>query len=291
MGFFGDLFGGQQKKAGKQAQQQALQQTQQVGQQGGQVAKESAQMGRGYDVGTQQSMGANAAEMMQKAQGAASGLAEQQGRTAATQGSRAALQAARTSGVNPGQAALAGAQQAGDLYTGAYGGGLERGMERYGKNVEQFAGQGAEMAGRRMGGLGLQGQMAGQAAGQGGQMYEQGKQKGQALMQGIGKVAGAVGGMLSDERAKDIQGKPDIAAILEKIDPVRFAYKAEPGVERVGVTAQDVEASPLKAAVIQTPAGKALDTDALAGSNLAMLVELGKRLTSLERRLKGKANG
>lgn len=140
------------------------------------------------------------------------------------------------------------------------------------------------MANRQLQGANLQGQL-------GGQIYGQGKAQGQATLQGIGNIAGAVGGMLSDERAKDLKGGMNLDAILAKIDPVRFSYKAEPGVERVGVTAQDVEASPLKAAVVETPAGKALDTDALAGSNLAMLVELGKRLSALEGRLRGKQNG
>lgn len=269
-----DFTGKTQKKAGEAAQGAALQTA-------GNVAAGGAKYGQQYDAGTAQSMGANAGEMMQKAQGAASGLAEQQGQTAATQGSRAALQAARTAGVNPGQAALAGAQKAGDVYTGAYQGGLERGMDRYGQNTAQFGQQGSEMANRQLQGAGLQAQI-------GSQKYGQGQQKGQAIMQGIGSIAGSVGGLLSDERAKDIEGPVSLDAILAKIDPVRFAYKAEPGVERVGVTAQDVEESPLKASVIETPAGKALDTDSLAGSNLAMLVELGKRLGALEARLGGR---
>jgi hypothetical protein len=262
------------KKQGQQAQKAAMAT-------GADVARRAGQLGTGYDTGAQASMGANAGEYMQRANQAAQAQAAQAGQAAATQGSRSALQAARTAGVNPGQAALAGAQQAGDIYGRTYQGGLESGRQQYQQGTQQFAQQGAEMAGRQLQGAQLQGQ-------QGKDIYEQGRAKGQATLKGIGNIAGAVGGMLSDERAKDIKGGGSLDAILAKIDPVRFSYKAEPGVERVGVTAQDVEASPLKAAVMETPAGKALDTDALAGSNLAMLVELGKRLSALEGRLRGK---
>lgn len=281
MGFFDKawegLSGQGAKKQGKQAQANALQSADLM-------EKAARQYGQQYDTGAQASMGANAGEYMQRANQAAQAQAGQAGQAAATQGSRAALQAARTAGVNPGQAALAGAQQAGDIYGRTYQGGLESGRQQYQQGTQQFAQQGAEMAGRQL-------QSAGLMSGIGSQVYGQGKAQGQATLGALGNIAGAVGGMLSDERAKDVKGGADLDAILAKIDPVRFSYKAEPGVDRVGVTAQDVEASPLKAAVVETPQGKALDTDALAGSNLAMLVALGKRLTALESRLRGKANG
>ena len=251
----------------------------------GDIAKRAGELGTGYDTGAQASMGANAGEYMQRANQAAQAQAAQAGQAAATQGSRSALQAARTAGVNPGQAALAGAQQAGDIYGRTYQGGLESGRQQYQQGTAQFGQQGAEMANRQLQGTALQGQL-------GSAVHGIGKAQGQATLQGIGNIAGAVGGMLSDERAKDLKGGVSLDAILAKIDPVRFSYKAEPGVERVGVTAQDVEASPLKAAVIESPEGvKSLDTDALAGSNLAMLVELGKRLSALEGRLRGGKNG
>lgn len=240
--WWGDVSGRDQRKKGEQQMQQAAQTT-------GNIANVSE------------------AQQMQNAQQAATGLAEQQGQTAAKQGSRAALQAARTSGLNAGQAALTSGQQAGDIYSGAYQGGLNAGMDRYGQATD-----------RRIGAAGQQAQI-GQADAAAGQA------RNQQLWGTVGNVAGAAAGMLSDENAKDIKGKPDIAAILNKIDPIRFTYKKDPEkVEHVGVTAQNLEQTPLAGAVKETPDGKKLDTGQLTGANTAMLADLHKRIAVLEAR-------
>jgi len=246
------------------------------------VAQQGLEQGQRYDTGAAQSMGANAAEYMQKANEAAQAQAAQAGQAAATQGSRAALQAARTAGVNPGQAALAGSQQAGDIYGRTFQQGLESGRQQYGQATQQFAGQGAEMANRALGGAGLQ-------AGVGTQMYGQAAQKGQALGKGIAGALGGVASLFSDEELKeDIRPASDLDATVKALRPVRFRYKPEvpaPEGEQLGVVAQDVEKSPLAGAVVETPEGKALDTAQLTGSNTALIVELGARIRDLEKEL------
>lgn len=66
---------------------------------------------------------------------AGQGLGEQMGRTAATQGTQAATQAARTQGINKGQAALLGSQQAGNLFTQGQNQGQQLGMGAYGQGA------------------------------------------------------------------------------------------------------------------------------------------------------------
>jgi len=207
-------------------------------------------------------------QQMQNAQAAATPLAEQQGQTAAKQGSRAALQAARTSGLNAGQAALTSGQKAGDLYTGAYQGGLESGLNRYG----QATGQRLAAAGQQ-GAIGQAQQGAGQAQGQG-------------LWSGIKDVAGLAGGLISDEKAKEnIEPAPDMLdSILRKVRPKTFDYKegaGEPG-PQVGVVAQDLEKTPLAPVVEETPAGKVINTSKLSTAALDLILELGQRVKELE---------
>jgi hypothetical protein len=209
------------------------------------------------------------ADQMKAAQAASSGLAEQQGQTAAKQGTRAALQAARTSGLNPGQAALTSGQQAGDLYTGAYQGGLNAGMDRYGNATD-----------RRLTAAGQQGAL-GQAQQQAGQA------QGQALWSGIGQAAGAAGTLLSDKEAKqNIEPAPDMLdSILRKVRPKTFEYRegeGEPG-PQVGVVAQDLEQTPLASVVEETPAGKAINTSKLSTAALDLILELGQRVKELEK--------
>ena len=207
-------------------------------------------------------------QQMQNAQATAAPLAEQQGQTAATQGSRAALQAARTSGLNAGQAALTSGQQAGNLYTGAYQGGLESGLNRYG-----------QATGNRLAAAGAQGAI-GQAQQQGGQA------QGQGLCGGVKDVVGGIGGLISDENAKkNIEPAPDMLdSILRKVRPKTFEYKegaGEPGAQ-VGVVAQDLEETPLAPVVEETPAGKAINTSKLSTAALDLILELGQRVKELE---------
>jgi len=214
MGFFSSigeaLFGTETKKQGRELAASAAKGTTAVGTQAKAMGAEAAKMGAGYDVGTQQSMGKNAADYMQKANVAAQGQAEQSARTAATQGTQAALQAARSSGLSKGQAALASGQQAGNIYTGAYQQGLESGRNQYQGATQQFAGQGAQMAGRAQNALNTQ---LGAATGQaniGQQQIANANQTASNTWGTIGTIAGAAATM-SDERAKD-----DVEEVGEK---------------------------------------------------------------------------
>lgn len=212
--------------------------------------------------------GKSEAQQLQDAQKAAAPLAEQQAQTAATQGSKASLQAARTSGLNAGQAALSSGQQAGDIYSGAYGGALNAGMDRYQGATAQRA-----AAAQGQAGIGQAQQAAGQA-------------QGQALWGGVKDVAGAVGGLISDERLKEnVEPAPEmIDAILAKLQGKTFDYKPEvgdPG-RQIGVMAQDLEKTPLAPVVQDTPAGKAIDTRKLSTAALDLILELGQRVKELE---------
>lgn len=289
MGFFSNMFGGEDKKAGRRELRGASQTA-------SGVASQAQPYGAAYDAGTAASMGANAGDYMRKAQESARGLAEEQGRVAATQGTRAATQAARTAGLNKGQAALAGTQRAGDLYTGAQQAGLQSGIGNYMTGTGQMAGQGAEMAGRQLGAAQIR-------AGIGGQQLQAGQQQGAATLGAMGDVVGAGIGLLKPKASGGVVTKPTailagedgpevilpltkpntLDAILRKLKPGEGA----PG-EQIGLTARNVEQTPLAGAVVETPAGKALDTNQLSASALALIVKLNDKINELEGRVGGK---
>jgi len=143
-------------------------------------------------------------------------LGEQMGRTAATQGTQMATQAARTQGVNKGQAALLGSQQAGSAFTRGQQQGQELGMGAYGQGAgAQLGAVNAETgAASTLGGIG-----AGQAGAGLGLMNvgqnqaEFGRQQGQDFMGGIGKLAGGIAAFLGDGA---IVTEPTAAVVGEK---------------------------------------------------------------------------
>jgi hypothetical protein len=66
---------------------------------------------------------------------------------------------------------------------------------------------------------------------------------------------------------------------------VRFKYKPEAGEgtgEQVGVTAQDIEKTPMKENVIDTPDGKMVDTRKQEMSNLDLIVQLAAKVKELQ---------
>ena len=256
MGMFGNLFGQRDKRQGRQQMQQA-------GGIASGVAGEAAPLGRQYDTGAAQSMGANAGEYMRNAAASAG----EQATTAATGATQAATRAARTGGLNKGQAALTGGQQAGDVFRGAQ----QAGVQNYMAGTGQIAGQGAEMAGRQLGAAQIK-------AGIGGQQMQAGQQQQQGT---LGAIGGALG-FLSDENAKEnIRPAPDLRAMLEKVKPVAFDYK-DGEADKVGVIAQDLEKGPLEGAVVDTPEGKVIDGAQLTGANTAMIKSLYDRVRALE---------
>ena len=195
-------------------------------------------------------------------------LGQQMGQTAAAGGTQAATQAARTAGVNKGQAAILGGQQAGRSFTEGQTAGQGLGMGAYGQGAANQLG-----AANAQGNLGTN-QMQGSIA-----------QTGQGN-QATGGLLNMIGGLFSDENMKEgVKEGPDIEQILSKIDPIRFKYKKEAGegsAEQIGVTAQDIEKTPMKGNVIDTPKGKMVDTRKQEMSNLNLIVQLASRIKELE---------
>ena len=177
--------------------------------------------------------------------------------------------------MNKGQAAMLGGQASGQAYTQGQQAGQGLGMGAYGQG-----------ANTQLGAVGTQGSI-GSAQGQLGtnQMNASTNQSAQGN-QATGGLLSAVGGLFSDEKMKeDVKKAPDIESILAKIDPVRFKYKKEAGEgsgEQIGVTAQDIEKTPMKENVVDTPKGKMVDTRKQEMSNLNLIVQLASRIKELE---------
>lgn len=249
MGFLEDagefLFGTETKKKA-QANQDAVQN------EAARQQAEAAAMGRQYDQGAAQSMGANAADYMRKASESARGMASENAGIAAKQGAREQIKAMRTAGMGGAAAAARAGQQAGRNYAGTYQQGVQSGVGQYMQGANQFANQGAEMAGRGL-------QQGTQRLNVAGQQQEQAQQTAQNTMN-VGQQALAAGLALSDEREKTGVQSVDndrISRILAKIDPVRYKYKDESNGtgEQVGITAQNLEQAGLGGAVEEAPDG------------------------------------
>lgn len=255
------------------------------------------------EAGVSASMGANVGEYMQRMREAAAADAEAAGQIAATQGSRAALQAARTGGVPMGQAALAGGRQAGDIYSGVYTGALQQGKQAYQQGTQQFMDRASQAAAQRQaaagtqmgaggvaqGGIGLGLQAAGQAQGL---SQAQAAGTSQMVSAGMQALPGIIAAF-SDERLKtDVTEGPDVSEVADAIEPRGFRYNWDvPGTERVGAMAQDLERSPLAETVIETPQGKAIDTGQLTMGLLNMVVQMQKEIEALAAKRGGKKNG
>lgn len=92
--------------------------------------------------------------------------------------------------------------------------------------------------------------------------------------------------MMSDERLKhEIEdGDSDADKAIKSLRAYKYKYKDEKygKGEQFGIMAQDLERAGLKHAVIETPAGKAVDGAKLSAGNTAMIARLGQRLAALE---------
>lgn len=212
--------------------------------------------------------GKGAGQFAQEAGQAGQALGQQMGTEAATQGSQAATQAARTAGVNKGQAALLGGQEAGRAFTQGQQTGRGMGMEAYGQGANTQLG-GAQSQGT----LGTNQTSGGLASsGQGNQA--------------TGGLLNAIGGLFSDkDLKKDVKPSVNLEEIVRKIKPKDFAYKPEAGEgdgKQVGVMAQDMEKTPLKENVVQTPEGRVIDTPKQENSNLNLILQLARRVIELE---------
>ena len=83
-------------------------------------------------------------------------------------------------------------------------------------------------------------------------------------------------------------GSLDVGAVgktLEGVRPISYEYApgAGPSGRRLGVSAQELERTPLGAGMVrETPSGKAIDVPQATGALLGMVGELGKRLRKVE---------
>jgi hypothetical protein len=202
---------------------------------------------------------------------AGNALGEQMGSDAATAGTQKATQAARTSGLNKGQAALVGSQQAGSLYTQGKAMGQGMGMNAYGQG-----------AGNKVNAAANLGNIGTNQANAGSESTGQSTKAGGALLGGLGVL-------FSDKNVKtDVKASPDIESIMKKIKPESFKYKPEiqqgEG-EHVGVIAQDLEKTPLKENVVDTPAGKMINPAKQENSNLNLIIQLAAKVHELQGKL------
>lgn len=109
---------------------------------------------------------------------------------------------------------------------------------------------------------------------------------------GTAGTVGAAAVTKSDERSKNIDGDaPDMDSFMEALKPIAFSYKnpgskgAAPGAN-VGVTAQDVEKTPVgKTMVKDTSGGKMLDMQKGFGVILAALAALHDKYEDMERKM------
>ena len=274
MGFFdtlGSMFGVTQGSQGSSSAGAGEAQAQQAG--------ENANTAQGNAQNfANQSYGANAADTMQKAQAAAQGVSKEAAENAGNVAGRSTLTAARSAGLNKGQASLEGGQA-----------GSTAAQQTYGQMLPSMMGQYQNAAGTQAGLAQAYNQNeinAGNVQATAGVNQQGQSQKGGGALLGL---AGQI--IKSDKDAKKfyrMRGSP-LEELLKNVDPKVFSYKDDSSKEKhLGVTAQDVEKTPLAGAVKDTPEGKMLDTGQLAGGNLALIVELGHRLMQLEER--GKAH-
>lgn len=312
MGFFDSLFGTSDKAAGRDAQQGAITQakdaytdakagvTDATGRLNA-IGDAAQAQGAQYDQAAQDSMGANAGDMLAKSQAASSGLASQTAAQQASGATQQALQAARTSGMNKAQSAAAAGQLGAQNYTQGYGQQLNNNMNMYNQNTAQIAGQGNAMANRGLSAAGTAGSLstalggvgvgaAGAQSGAGAALTGAGQKTADSTVGAIGGLAGALGGIFSDENLKTkIKNDESLHALIKATHGKgsSFEYKNgsvadDGGVTHVGVMAQQLEETPMKDNVIDTPNGKMIDAAKQTMSNTALIAELGKKQAELE---------
>lgn len=259
-----------------------------------------------YDAITKENVGTSAADYLAKQQAAASGMSELTGQTAANQGSRQAIKAARTSGLSKGQSALVAAQGAGDIYSNAYLNSLDTNKNQYNTAVGTQAGLAQDMSSRNVNAMNTRIAAAGIPMGIGQNQASAAATKQAGSQAALGAVAGGVATMMSDKNAKEdikeinksnkfnydnAKNSLDVIDIAKLIKPVAFKYKkevidegkAKEG-EHVGVIAQDLENTPLQEAVITGDDGlKRIDTAELTPAVLNLIIQLARKVDDLEK--------
>ena len=244
---------------------------------------------KSYDQYAQQSMGANAAETMQKAQAASAQTAQAQSDAAVQQ----ALKAAKTGGAMGGQAALAASGQAANAYNQA-----QQAAQNQYLNATQLGGSlGSEMSKR------LQSQevtnlqkyntdVGAQQSAYATKMGAQTAQRGQNIGL-LGSAIGAVGGIasvFSDKNVKTDIRKNNPTDGLASLKSYTYKYKKGPAYDggklESGIIAQELEKTAMKPAVVDTKDGKMIDTRKLTTMNTGALAEHERRMKQIEDILK-----
>lgn len=233
----------------------------------------AATYGAGYDADTAAAMQGGPAATMARANEAA----REQAKMQADLATRNAIQAGRSAGMMPGQAALGAQSQAAN----AYGVGMGQGQQQF-AGYTQLGGQlGAEMAQRGLTEKGIEVQKY--SAEQ--QARAAQRQANQGLFSSLFGAAGGIAALFSDRRLKEDTVPARIASSLDKINSYTYKYKGNSRPE-AGVMAQDLEKTAMAPAVIETPRGKAVDTNRLSTMNTAALSEHEKRLKDIERMIR-----
>lgn len=239
-----------------------------------------------------------------RASGADSMAAQQLRRDA---GANIAAQQALAASGRPGNAAMAGrlaSQNAGRIATGLSGNAAMAGIAERTAAQQQLGQLAGQARGQDMDasfgqqqinqGWSNQGLQNAQMQQQGGMRYEADRAQRFGIAsqqptegeQFLGLAQGGAGAALamSDERVKTgiSDGNADAQRFLDSLSAMNFQYKAAPGQQHTGVMAQDLEKTPAgRGAVMETPAGKAVDYGQLAGSFAAALGNLNGRMKKM----------
>lgn len=228
----------------------------------------NAGLGQANSFLTGQMQGQNSVAAEQLRQGLQQQLAQQQSMAAGASPQNAAM-AARNAAQNmnaasygmSGQAATAGLQE------------RQNAAQQLGQNL---LGQGNQAVSAATGGYGAVNNAYN------GQIANPQKTAAQGLLSAGEGIAGIA---MSDRRVKrDVEDGDDAArALREGLRAYTYKYKdpKHGAGKRIGIMAQDLERAGSKS-VFQTREGKAVNGAVLATENTAMIVELGKRLASME---------
>jgi hypothetical protein len=211
--------------------------------------------------------------------------AEKKAPMVAEQSAGQALKAGRSSGLSPAQAGTLGAQASSQSYVDAY----NLGSQDYQKAYATQSGIDLEKDRNRI--MQAQHDLAVQQA-------NDPFNKLMTLFGGLGQAAmggAALGMAFSDEGKKENikDGKGVLEFVLSRMPSKIFNYKPgdaglakNPNEARLGVMAQDLEKTPLKAVVTDTPDGKMVDTPQLTLANTALISDMGKKMLLIDNFLK-----
>lgn len=196
-------------------------------------------------------------------------VAGEQAERAGSGAGRAANTAARTAGLNPGQAAASGSRAASDVYSNYYNQAYQQQQQQAQNKMNQMF-------------QNLQIQM-GIAPGQQGTYGTQGYQDPNTMWDSLlGAGAGVTGAFASsDEGVKDnIQETDLLEPVSKNVRQISYTYKGSDHPEN-GISAQDLEKTPLKSTVIDTPQGKMVDTKRLTTANTGMIADLARKVDKI----------